>query len=380
MITIRKVESRADLSLFIRLPRELYAGMPGYAPPLDMDRRILLDPKKSAFFETGKASYFIAERDGKPVGRISAQIDGLATGPFHENEATFGCLDATNDIEVVNALLRAAQIWARAEGRSVVRGPFTLSINAESGLMIDGFNEAPMVMMPWHPPYLDALVQACGFGRAKVIHSYQFALDGFDYAAVAKKTGIDRIRAKVTTRGINMRKFDEDTEIGRQLFNDAWADNWGFVPMSPADMKELGDNFKMFLFSDCGTIAEYNGEPVGFALTLPNVAEVAADIGPTPGPLGLVKLAYRLFTRKYTTGRIVLFGISKKHRNGALGAMIAAAIIDQMMRNGLKHKAAMIEAGWVLEDNVALNRILEVYGFKRVRSYALYEKVLPAEG
>lgn len=376
MIRVEKVASRADLNRFITTPRRLYKGFSDYIPPLDMDRRMLLDPKKSAFFELGKATYFLAWRGKDVVGRISAHIDGLASGPFHADAASFGCLDAIDDPDVVAALLRAAEIWARSQKKTLVRGPFSLSINAESGLQVFGQDEKPMVMMPWHPSYLEAHVQKAGYGQVKLLHSYQIVLEGFDYSAFAKRTGLDRMRAKISVRGLDMKNFEADTEIGRQLFNDAWAENWGFVPLSRGDMKELSDNFKMFLHEDYAVVCEYQGEPVGFALAIPNVMEVAADLGPNPGPFGLMQLAYRLFMQKNSTARIVMFGISRKYRNGALGAMIAAAIMDRLMRNGLKHKMEMIEAGWVLEDNAALNRILELFGFRRVRSYAMYERLL----
>ncbi len=254
MLTITPVDFTKDLKAFITAPRKIYAGLPGYYPPLDMDRRIMYSPKKSPFFIKGQVAYFLARRDGAVVGRIAAHIDGLAEGPFYAQAGSFGCLDAVDDAEVVAALIKQAEDWLKARGVTTIRGPFSLSINSECGHLVDGQDSPPMVMMPWHPLYLEAHLLACGYARAKLLHSYVMDIAGLDIDALIKAKGLDRRRMPLTARGLDMKNFARDTEIGRKLFNDAWSQNWGFVPLSSPEMQALGDNFKPLMHEDYAVV------------------------------------------------------------------------------------------------------------------------------
>ncbi|GLS23023.1 DNA-binding protein [Labrys miyagiensis] len=372
--TIRPVSSKRDLAVFIALPRRIYADFPDFVAPLDHDRAQLIDPKKSAFWTHGEAAYWLAyDAENRPVGRISAQIDHLATGPQHEGAGFFGCLDAIDDAEVVAALVETARAFLAGKGKSLMRGPFTLSINAESGLLIEGFTAPPMVLMPWHPPYLRAHLEAAGCRLVKVLHSYAFDRRGSDLAERLEKLGMERRRRGFSVRSMRMDHLAEDAEFGRALFNGSWAANWGFVPVSPAEMAAMIKAFKPLLKSDYGVFVEKGDELVGFALFLPNVFEITGDLGGAPSPFGWLKLAWRGLTRRFTGGRAVLFGVAPRLVGSVSGASVSLILVDELMRRADITGVQDLECGWILDDNYAMTSVVEWLGAQSTRRFGVFE-------
>ena len=374
-LTVTPVATADDLKLFTRLPRLLYAGMPGYVPPLDLDRAMMLDPKKSPFFAHGEAGYFIARRDGRPVGRISAQLDRLATGPQHDGIGQFGCLDAVDDPDAVAALTRAAEAWLGARGRHTARGPFLLTINSETGVLIEEAAGAPpMTLIPWHPGWLAGHLEAAGYAITRRIHSYDVDLAAFDYERIIASRGLARARGGLTARLLDPKNLARDVDIARRLFDDAWSGNYAFVPLAKPEIDLMAREYKPFLRPENAVFIEKDGEPLAFTLALPNLFEITADVGPSPNPIGFGKLAWRAFTHRFRHVRFALFGVASRHRDTAFGAMIAARALAEHLRIGQQAGFTRVEAGWVLEENEPVNRLLATLGFVRYRTHAITER------
>jgi hypothetical protein len=381
-ITLHPVETVRDLAAFIALPRRLYRHQPHYVAPLDHERRELLDPRKSSFHTHGESAYWIARRGGEAVGRISAQVDHLATGAMHEAVGFFGCLDALDDGAVVAALLGQAETWLASRGKTRLRGPFLLSINGESGLLIEGQEQPPMVLMPWHPAYLAGHLEAFGYRLAKTLNSYHFASAGSDLAERLARLGVDKRRRGYSIRAMDMRRLEADAEAGRRLFNAAWAGNWGFVPVSEVEMRAMIRAFRPLLRGDFGVFVEKDGEAVGFALFLPNLFEVVGDLGGAPSPLGWLKLLSRTapwpLRHRFRGGRGVLFGVAAPLVGTVAGAGVALVLVDELARRAVKTNVQDLECGWILDDNYAMTSVVQWLGAKLTRRFGVYESTIGA--
>lgn len=374
------VTTKAALRRFIGLPAALYAGLPGFVAPIRMDRRIILDPARGPFFRSGRAQYWIAERDGRAVGRISAQIGGDLPKGVSAGSGQFGAIDALDDAEAIAALLHTAEDWLRAEGCTSVFGPCLLSMNGEPGLMVSGQNEPPMIMAPWHPAYLEQHLHTAGYRPVKDLHNWRLDRTNGKLAALSEQARKNATRMKVTIRSLNMKNIGHDLAVMCDIYNDAWRDNWGFVPLGREDLTGIEKEMKPFLRSEAGIIVEQAGEPVAVLLILPNTFELSADLGMDPSPLGWLKLGLRSLRPRFRGGRIILMGIKARMRQSVGGAAIAMSLIDELGRRFSDYSWDYVEGGWVLEDNTALNRILEAGGFRRSRTFRLFEKPLAPQG
>jgi hypothetical protein len=375
-VVIEPVNTAAALREFIALPVQLYQGLTGYVPPLTMDRRGFLDPKKAPLFKHGTATYWIARRDGKAVGRISAQIDNAQPSGTFGDAGMFGCLDAIDDGEVVSALVRTAEGWLREQGRTRAFGPCLLSMNEEPGLLVDGHDEPPLIMVPWHPRYLAAHLEACGYAAIRDLHYWRLDHLAERLRFLNERRRPSKLMADLVVRNLNLRDLANDLEIMRLIYNDAWKENWGFVPLGPDDLSGISRDMKPFVKPDYGMIVEKAGRPVGVALILPNLFEITADLGAEPSLVGWAKLGYRTFFHRFSTGRVILLGVLSEFRHSIGGAAIAMAMVDEMIVRFAKRAggANWVEAGWVLDNNEALRRLLRQYEFAIVRTLRLYDR------
>jgi hypothetical protein len=370
-LAIESVRTRQALNEFIALPRRLYQGMPGYVAPLDVERRELIDPRKSPFFTHGEAAFWLARRDGDAVGRISAQIDSLG----EEGVGLFGCFDAVDDAEVVARLLAVAEDWLRLRGRSIARGPVTLSINGEPGLQLDGYTEPPITLFAWHPPYLAGHLCAAGYALAQRLLTFRLDFRTYDNERL-HKAAVPRRRGDITIRNMRLDHIDEDAEIGRQIYNDGWKGNWGFTPASEADIRALTSKFRPFLFKDSGFFVDVRGEPAAFVLFIPNVFDISVDLGPRPSPLGWMKFVYRIWKQRYRGYRVALIGVASKYRDTLLGARLGLTALEELNRRMQARDAQEIIAGWIVESNRVTLQLVETFGFQPSRSYGVYERNL----
>lgn len=378
MITIESV-GKATFGQFLALPRRLYRDMIGFTPPLDLERRELLHPKHSAFFERGSVSYFLARRGGDAVGRISAQVDPLYSRGANEDVAFFGCLDAVDDAEVVDRLLDTARGWARARGKARLQGPYTLSVNMEPGLMIEGQAAGPMLLAPWHPPHLAHHLEAQGLVKIQDVHYYGIDLDSVATGALAERLGTIAPTPTLRVRGMRLDRLEDEAALACALYNDGWARNWGFVPLAPSEIHAVLVGLKPLLHSDIGLVVEIDDQPVAVAVVLPNVAEMAADLGGAPSLLGWAKFATRILRRSCTSGRLAILGIASAYQ-GLRGAGIMIAMLDEMRRRAARHGLRSIEAGWILESNKPMQRFVNSLGLPRTRTYRIYEQPCGVSG
>lgn len=370
-ISIIEVRSKAELDRFIKLPARLYAGDPHFVPPLLLERRDALSAKKNPYFEHAEAQFFLAVRDGRDVGRISAQVDRLVKDA---DLGHFGLIAAEDDDAVFAALFAAAEAWLRAKGKTRVQGPFNLSINEETGLLIDGFDTPPMVFMAHDPRYTAARVEAQGYAKAKDLIAYLYDMRT-DLPVSARRMFERRRQLRMTVRNLDTSRYDAEFESVREIFNDAWSENWGFVPFTDAEFKHLAKGLKPVIDPKCVAIVEVNGEAIGFGITLPNLNEAIRDFKGKLFPFNFIKLLWRI-KRGTATGRVPLMGVRRSYSGGLLGGLVPFLIIDTMrngaMPRGMKH----VELSWILEDNRAMRHIIEALGSIAYKTYRVYEKSL----
>lgn len=375
-LNVVPVASRRDLKTFIDLPRRLYADHETYHPPLTRDRRSFLDPKKSAFFKHGEAQYWLAFDDTRPVGRISAQIDHAAPPGDFDGVGLFGCFDTIDDGAVGAALLAVAEDWLRERGCAVARGPCLLSMNGEAGLLVEGQAEPPMLMVPWHPVYLGAHLEQAGYRKARDLYYYRIDTTKAALEAVSAGIKLKARRGDFTVRRLDRRHPGREMDIIRHVYNDAWQSNWGFVPLQDADLEAFRADLRPFLVPDGGIIVEIDGEAVGVAVVLPNIPDIASDLGADPTPFGWIRLLWRATMLRYDTARIILLGVKARFNKSLLGVAIAMTLVDELVQGAHRHKLESVEAGWVLENNIALIKILERFRADRVRTLRIYDKSL----
>lgn len=370
-ITIVPVKTPAELMRFIRLPSRVQSGDPNFVPALEMERLDALRPGKNPFFEHAEAQFFLAVRDGRDVGRISAQIDRLVKDP---DIGHFGLIVAEDDPAVYAALFQAAESWLRERGKSKVQGPFNLSINEEMGLLIDGFDTPPMIFMAHDPRYALARIEALGYSKAKDVVAYLFDMN-VDFPPRIRKLA-DRFAASgVTLRQIDMSRFDTEFGMVMDIFNDAWSQNWGFVPFTDAELKHMAKGLKPLLDPKLTAVAEHDGKPVAFGIMLPNLNEAIRDFNGKLLPFNWIRLLLRL--KKGTkSARVPLLGVRRSFSAGLSGGLAPFLIIDSMHKGAKQKGVKSIELSWILEDNRPMRRIIEELGAVAYKTYRVFEKPL----
>jgi hypothetical protein len=375
-ISIRLVQNKKDKLDFLRVPFKIYEGDKNWVAPLFLERLDHLNEKRNPYFQHAKAQLFIAERDGVAVGRISAQIDQLHLDRYHDACGQFGFLDAVDDSAVFAALTKTAGDWLRARGMKTMRGPFSFSINDEAGLLIDGFDTPPMIFMGHGRPYYDARMKQQGLSKAKDMMAYHLPR-GNGFAPSLKKI-YERSMASgdITLRPVNKSKIKEDIDVVMSIFNDAWSDNWGFIPFTQAELAMLATNFKMLLHKDMTSIAYYKGEPAAFCISLPNLNEWIAGMNGSILPFGWAKLVGKLISKKSLTCRVPLMGVRKKYQDSALGAALAICSIRGPFEFHFSRGGNLGELSWVLEDNHAMRKLAEAHGAFVYKTYRVYEQQL----
>ncbi|BCX89088.1 hypothetical protein MIN45_P1458 [Methylomarinovum tepidoasis] len=375
MTTLRllPVTHPKDLTRFLRLPHRLHRGNPHWIAPLALERRQHLSPK-NPYFRHARWQGWLALRDGEPVGRISAQIDRLYLERHDDRTGFFGLLEAIDDPAVFEALLGQAETWLREAGMTAVRGPFNLSINHDCGLLIEGFDRPPMVMMPYNPPYYADRIEALGYAKAKDLLAYRLETD------VEFPAPVRRLAAKATgeirVRPLRRRHLLEEFELLRDIFNDAWSDNWGFVPFTREEFAEMAGTLKHIVADDFVQIAEYRGEAVGMIVAIPNLNQLLAGLDGRLLPFNWLRLLWRWKFQPPDSGRVILMGIRKSQRQSLMGAAIAYLLVDALREPVLRHGMRFMELSWILEDNRRIRGIIESLGARIDKRYRIYQKAL----
>ncbi|MEO6340725.1 MAG: dATP pyrophosphohydrolase, partial [Caulobacteraceae bacterium] len=347
---VTPVRSKAELLRFIRLPARLNAGDPAWITPLEMEREEALTPKTNPFFKHAEVEMWLATRGGRDVGRITAQIDQLAPTDPARPTGHFGMIAAEDDAEVFAALFAVAEDWLRARGRQWALGPFNLSVNEEVGLLVDGFDTPPMVLMGHDPRYAGARVEGAGYTKAKDVFAYLCNVS--DPLPPAVRRRLDRgSSAKVTLRMLDMKRYDEEIRTLTAIVNDAWSSNWGFTPLTEAETRQLAKSLKPILDRRLIWFAEIDGEAAGFIVCLANVNEAIVDLGGKLLPFGWIKLLWRLKVTGVHTARVPLMGVKRKFAATLTGQMLPFLLIEAARGQARALGYDKIELSWILEDN-----------------------------
>jgi len=375
-VSVRPVLSKQDKKLFLDVPFALYGKGSNWVAPLYFERFEHLDPKKNPYFQHAECQLFLAEIDGKPVGRISAQIDRLHLERYHDAMGQFGFLEAPDDPEVFAALFGAAGDWLKSRGMKAVRGPFSFSINEEMGLLVDGFDSPPNMMMGHALPYYAARVEEAGFTKAKDVIAYFYDIR----TPFSKALSMAYERA-MRSRDIEVRPLDKknlarDLDIILSIHSDAWSDNWGFIPFTPEEIKVLGDNLKFLVNKEYIAIASYKGVPTAFSVTFPNINEWIAGLDGKLLPFGWAKLVWKLFASAPNSVRMPLMGVRKEYHGTLIGSSLALAVIETVRRYHASRGTYSSELSWILEDNRPMRHMLEALGARPYKTYRIYEKAL----
>lgn len=375
-LRILPVESRRDRGRFLNLTREIYAGDAAWIQPLDIERRLHLSPK-NPFFEHGEAALWIAERGGRAVGRISAQIDRLHLERHDPQGGFFGMLEAEDDAETFGTLFQTAEAWLAERGMQRALGPFNFSINQECGLLIEGFDVPPRVMLTHARPYYAPRVEACGYAKERDLVAYRSGPPE-TWPEVPQKARLDG--GAFQFRHLRKRDLDSELTIIRQLFNDAWSENWGFVPFTDAELKELGDVFKHLVPAEYVVFAEQDGEPVGFVAALPDVNQALAGLNGKLLPSGWAKLLWRMKVRTPTSTRMALIGLRKDFRRSVAAARLMFGLVDGLRTVFLRRGVRSVDMSWILEENRPVRRMAEAMGNQVYKRFRIYSKQLaPAQ-
>lgn len=376
-IRLVQVKNRKTLNDFIRLPWSLYANDPMWIPPLLLERRMHLSPK-NPYFEHAKFCSWVAYKKGKPVGRISAQIDRLHIDRHQDATGFFGMLEAENNGRLFRTLLSEAEAWLSNRGMQRIYGPFNLSINQELGLLVDGFGTPPSMMMGHACPYYGDRIEEAGYRKTKDLLAY--IINSTVEMPAAATSILARTRNRIHIRNINMSNFLSELEIIRDIFNDAWSQNWCFVPFTSREFEHLGKDLKMLADEKLIKIAEVDGNPVAFIVVLPNLNEAIRDLNGRLLPFGWLKLLWRLKVTFPKSARIPLMGVRCRFHDSIMGAALAFSVISSVQQHGLKRGIKELELSWILEDNRGMRAIIESIGGLVYKTYRIYSKQLTKHG
>lgn len=373
-VEVKPARSAREQRQFLDLPYRLHRDNANWVAPLKIAQKDILNTRRHPFYKTADAEKFLAKRDGRVVGRVMAIINHAHNEYHGERAGFFGFFEAENDLEAAKALLDAARDWVYSRGAELIRGPVNPSTNYELGLLIEGFDLPPAVMMTYNPQYYAEMIEQCGFRKAVDMYAYDIDVNSFNVSQKLKRVA-ERLKSKdrISVRRVNIKDFKREVEIVRRIYNDAWSDNWGFVPVSEAEFDHLAKDMKQIVDPEVVYIAEQEIDeqgtknPIGFFLAVPDINYALKKINGRLLPLGLPKLLWH--SRKIKHIRIITMGIVKAHQN--LG--VASIFYNEIYRQAVEGRYPSGEMSWVLENNVMMIRAAELLGGRRSKTYRIYE-------
>ena len=380
-VTIRPISSKADRKRFVDLPFRLYANDPNWVPPLKSEAMGLITPEKNGWFSHAKAQLFLAERGGQVVGRISAHIDTLAlTMPavqgFGPGVGQWGLFDA-EDAAIGAQLIATAEDWLRGQGMTRALGPISMSIWEEPGLLIEGYDHPPTVMMGHAKPKYRGWIEGAGYQPVKQLMTYDLDITQEFPPIVKRIIQSGERNPRIHVRKVDKRRFEDEAAIILSILNDAWSDNWGFVPLTEPEIKDVGVKLKPIVFNDLIRIAELDGKPVAFMITLPDLNEAIAPLNGNLLPFGWAKLLLWLKKPKVRTMRVPLMGVVKDLQASRMASQLAFMMIEYIRRASVEtYGASRGEIGWILDDNQGMRSIAETIESRVNKVYQVYSKDL----
>jgi len=381
-IVVSPVTTKAERGTFVDLAYRLNADDPNWVPPLRMEAMELVTPGKNPFFEHATVQYFLARRGAEVVGRISAHIDHLAVAMSPEQGmgpgvGNWGMLEATDEA-VAHVLIAAAEDWLRGQGMTRVLAPLSMSIWEEPGQLVFGFDHPPTVMMGHQGErYQRWIESAGGYGPAKQLHTYELDITKEFPPLIQRIVASGEKNARIRIRNTNKKKFEEEARLILDILNDAWSDNWGFVPFTETEIKYAGKKFKPIVHEDLIMVAEYDGEPVAFMMTVPDLNEAILPMRGKLFPFNWIKLLGWLRKPRPRTMRVPLMGVRKKLQSSRMASQLAFMMIEYIRRNAVsRYGSTRGEIGWILEDNQGMVAIAEAINSHVNKTYVIYGKAL----
>ncbi len=367
-IEIITVKSKKEQKEFIKLPWKIYKKDPNWVPQLILDLKEMMDRKKYAFFEHSEVEFFIAQKNGETVGRIAAIKNNRHILVHKENIGFFGFFECINDQEVANQLFDAAANWCRSKGLEALRGPANYSQNDTCGLLVDAFDQSPVILMTYNPPYYQQLVENYGFNKAMDLYAYYLHTDTKFPERVIKLSEEIKARLNVTIRPINIKDFWNEVERVKLVYNQAWAPNWGFVPLTDKEIKHTAESLKMALDPDIVYMAEDNGKPVGFSLAVPDMNQALKHANGRLFPFGLLKILWH--KRKIDGVRVIIMGVIPEYQRRGIDTVFYWETYQRAVAKGYKWG----EFSWILDSNTMMNRASKLVGAHIYKTYRMYQK------
>ncbi len=365
---IEVVEAGKSLDDFIRLPLELCSEDPFFIPQLNREMKVHFSPK-NPFFRFTEAKYFIALKDGRKAGRIVSFVNSRHNEFHNEKTGFFGFFDCIRDQQVADALFRSSAVYLREKGMDRMRGPMNFSTNEECGFLLEGFHEPPMIMMPYNPPFYNEMAERHGLGKVKDLFAFIYEVVEELPEKVARVAGIVEKKG-ITVRPINMKRFMDEMRIFKQVYHSAWEENWGFVPLTDEELEYTAGRLKQIVIPELTLIAEKDGVPICFMGLVPDFNPVLKKMNARLNPVSIVKALY--YSRKIRDLRLMLLGTKKEFRNRGVEALMLSRGHAAVRKGGYRR----IEFSWILEDNIPIQNIIEIFGGKLYKKYRIYEKPL----
>ena len=373
-LDVRQISPGGDLSDFLDVVDGIYRDDHNYIRELDFDVQGRLNPKHP-FFEHGEATFFTAYRHGRCVGRCTAQFDRLHLERHGDGAGFFGFLDTVDDADVPRSLLDRAAEWLKGKGMKRMRGPFMLTINDQMGCLVEGFDTPPMFMMPHHRPYQGSLIERAGLARLKDAYAWRYEVGDLPQRVQRAHAEVSRM-SDVKTRHMDLNHIERDVRIVMNVFNDAWQENWGFIPFTESELRKFANEFKLIAVPEITLISEVDGEPAAVAFAIPNLNEGVRHTRGKLFPTGLLKLLWYTKIRRPRTARLIILGITKKHRRQKRYAPLSMYLYAELSNCARRAGFEWGELSFTLEDNHPVNLGIKAMGGKIYKRYRLYEKEL----
>ncbi|MCP4231774.1 MAG: GNAT family N-acetyltransferase [bacterium] len=375
-ITVNAVTSFMDVRRFVRFPWAVYRGNPNWVPPIKFERKWVISAKKNPLFHCGEGDFFIARKDGEISGTIAVFVNDAFNRVQRERTAFFGYFEAVDDPEVVRALISTAGSWARDRGMETLRGPADVIANEKCGLLVEGFDMLPAVYMNYNPPYYGALLEGAGLTKTVDLYAYEvsaidFSEDGASgFDRIKRASEIVRKKYDIDIRNIRLLKFRDEIDHVKEVYNTAWAQNWGFTPLADREFDHLVKALWLVLVPDLCVFAEINGEVAGFLLGVPDVNPVIKKLNGRLFPFGLLRIL--IAKSRVKRMRVIALGVTEEFR----GSGVEAALIERVIERANARDYTSAELSWVAEGQTSIINLLEGIGAERIKRYRMYEMYL----
>jgi hypothetical protein len=376
-VEIRQHQPGKDVGDFVRAGHEVFRGDPTWVPPLDFDIKMRLDPKKNPLFRRAEVTLFTAWRDGKLVGRTSATVDREWLRVWKDDTGFFGFFDTVDDVEVARALTAAAEKWLREKGMKRVLGPFSLYANDEIGILVEGYEHPPVLMMAHSRRWQPALCEECGYQKEKDLFCWRFdAAQPITTRALKAWESIVAL-PEVKLRSVDMKRFNQEIRTIVDIYNEAWSGKWGFVPTTEDEVDKMAEDMKLVIDPEIAFMAEVDGEPVGMCIMVPNLNEAIADLGGKLLPFGWARLLWRVKVRHPVSTRLIILGIRERIRkNIKRYGGLSAAMYVEVAKRGKAKGYEWSELSWTREDDSPINLGIKAMGARVYKKYRVYAKTL----